>query len=66
MLFGHSMLGLLTTLVGGSKHAFWSFYAMIFGHSMLGLLITLVGGSKHDFWSFYAMAFDYFGRWIRA
>ena len=32
MLLDHSMLGLLTTLVGGSKHDFWSFYAMGFDH----------------------------------
>ena len=32
MFLGHSMLGLLTTLAGGSEHDFWSFYAMSFDH----------------------------------
>ena len=32
MFFGHSMLGLLITLAGGSKHDFGSFYARAFDH----------------------------------
>ena len=32
MIFSHSMLGLLTTLGGGSRHDFWSFYAIGFDH----------------------------------
>ena len=32
MLLDYSMLGLLTTLVGGSEHAFWSFYARVFDY----------------------------------
>ena len=66
MLFGHSMLGFLTTLAGGSEHVFRSFYARVFAHSVLGLFTTLAGGSEHVFWSFYAMAFDHFGGRIGA
>ena len=32
MLFGHSMLGLFTTLADGSEHIFRSFYARAFDH----------------------------------
>ena len=61
MLFDHSILGVLTTLAGGSEHVFGSFYARgfdhfggwigacFFYHSMPWLLTTLRGGSGYVF-----------------
>ena len=41
MIFGHSMLGLLITLVSGSEHNFYLFYVMAFSHSMPWVLIIV-------------------------